>query len=169
MLRIVQNLIEELDKYNICYVHFKSNEHLDESVEGYTDFDILIDRKSSQRYEECLLKLNFKRFVSPQRGSYTGVDDWIGFDDETGRLVHLHTHYQLVTGKAGYKNIVLPWSDIALQSRIRDKNTNMYIAKKMADMYKMAEEDIMKEIGSLEVVKYDLAMQKAIELLKENN
>ena len=41
--------------------------------------------------------------------------------------------------------------------------------KKMADMYKMAEEDIMKEIGSLEVVKYDLAMQKAIELLKENN
>ena len=41
--------------------------------------------------------------------------------------------------------------------------------KKMADMYKMTEEDIMKELGSLEVVKYDLAMQKAIELLKENN
>ena len=38
-------------------------------------------------------------------------------------------------------------------------------------MYKDAfdEEDIMKELGSLEVVKYDLAMQKAIELLKENN
>ena len=41
--------------------------------------------------------------------------------------------------------------------------------KRMADMYKMTEEDIMKELGSLEVVKYDLAMQKAIELLKENN
>ena len=39
----------------------------------------------------------------------------------------------------------------------------------MAEDYKMTEEDIMKELGSLEVVKYDLAMQKAIELLKENN
>ena len=39
----------------------------------------------------------------------------------------------------------------------------------MADMYHMTEEEIMKELGTLEVVKYDLAMQKAIEVLKENN
>ena len=39
----------------------------------------------------------------------------------------------------------------------------------MADMYKITEEEIMKELGSLEVVKYDLAMQKAVEVLKENN
>ena len=36
-------------------------------------------------------------------------------------------------------------------------------------MYKITEEEIMKELGSLEVVKYDLAMQKAVEVLKENN
>lgn len=40
---------------------------------------------------------------------------------------------------------------------------------KMANMYKMTEEEIMKELSSLEVLKYDLAMQKAIEVLKENN
>ena len=51
---------------------------------------------------------------------------------------------------------------------ISDKDAKAEV-KKMADMYKMTEEDIMKELGSLEVVKYDLAMQKAIELLKENN
>ena len=51
---------------------------------------------------------------------------------------------------------------------ISDKDAKDEV-KKMADMYKMTEEDIMKELGSLEVVKYDLAMQKAIELLKENN
>ena len=51
---------------------------------------------------------------------------------------------------------------------ISDKDAKDEV-KKMADMCKMTEEDIMKELGSLEVVKYDLAMQKAIELLKENN
>lgn len=42
--------------------------------------------------------------------------------------------------------------------------------KKMADTYKMTEEELLKEFNdSLEVLKYDLAMRKAIELLKENN
>lgn len=41
--------------------------------------------------------------------------------------------------------------------------------KKMSEMYQMTEEELLKELGSLEIVKYDLAMRKAIELLKENN
>ena len=39
----------------------------------------------------------------------------------------------------------------------------------MAEHYHMTEEEIMKEIGSLEVVKFDVRMQKALEILKENN
>ena len=39
----------------------------------------------------------------------------------------------------------------------------------MAEHYHMTEEELMKEIGSLEVVKYDVRMKKALELLKENN
>ena len=39
----------------------------------------------------------------------------------------------------------------------------------MCEHYHMTEEELMKEIGSLEVVKYDVRMKKAIEVLKENN
>ena len=39
----------------------------------------------------------------------------------------------------------------------------------MAEHYHMSEEELMKEIGSLEVVKYDVRMKKALEVLKENN
>ncbi len=39
----------------------------------------------------------------------------------------------------------------------------------MCEHYHMTEEDLMKEIGSLEVVKYDVRMKKALEVLKENN
>lgn len=41
--------------------------------------------------------------------------------------------------------------------------------KHMAEHYHMTEEDLMKEIGSIEVVKYDTRMKKALEVLKENN
>ena len=39
----------------------------------------------------------------------------------------------------------------------------------MCEHYHMTEEDLMKEIGSLEVVKYDVRMKKALEVLKDNN
>lgn len=41
--------------------------------------------------------------------------------------------------------------------------------KNMIEKYHVTEEEIMKELGSLEVVKYDLRMKKAIDILKENN
>ena len=41
--------------------------------------------------------------------------------------------------------------------------------KNMIERYHVTEEEIMKELGSLEVVKYDLRMKKAIDILKENN
>lgn len=39
----------------------------------------------------------------------------------------------------------------------------------MCEHYHMTEEALMKEFGSLEVVKYDVRMKKALEVLKENN
>jgi len=118
MLKIVSEFVEQLNRNQIRYVHFKSNEHLNQSVEGSTDFDILVDRESAGDYEKILLNLDFKRFVPQKYGTYPGVDDWIGMDYDTGRFVHLHTHYQLVTGKSGYKNYVLPWKDILLDSAV---------------------------------------------------
>lgn len=128
MLDIVKRMIQKFEENGIDYVHFKSNEHLNESIEGETDFDILVARESAQKYEQCLLDLNFKKFCSVVRGSYPGVDDWIGFDDRTGKLIHMHTHYQLVTGKSGYKNFVLPWAEAAFECAQADEKTKMKIA-----------------------------------------
>lgn len=126
MLELVRKLIEKLDGAGVRYVHFKSNEHIDQSVEGKTDFDILVDRHDCRSFEAVLLELDFKRFISPPRAAYPGVDDWLGMDPETGAFIHLHTHYQLVTGKAGYKNYVLPWGQIALESRTKDGETGIF-------------------------------------------
>lgn len=51
---------------------------------------------------------------------------------------------------------------------VTDKEAQEEI-EKMSKEYHVTSEEILKELGSLEVIKYDLAMRKAIELLKENN
>ena len=52
--------------------------------------------------------------------------------------------------------------------KVSDKDAKEEV-KKLCEQYQMTEEDLMKELGTLEVVKYDLSMRKAIEVLKENN
>ena len=42
-------------------------------------------------------------------------------------------------------------------------------AKEMADNYGITEEELLKAYGSLDIVKYDMKMHKAIEILKDNN
>lgn len=41
--------------------------------------------------------------------------------------------------------------------------------KRMSELYKISEEELLKELGSQEVVKYDLSMRKALAVLKDNN
>jgi len=42
-------------------------------------------------------------------------------------------------------------------------------AKDLADKYGMTSEDFLKELGGLEVLKYDMTMRKAIDCMKESN
>ena len=41
--------------------------------------------------------------------------------------------------------------------------------KSLSEKYSMKEEEIIKEIGSEDMIKYDLEMRKVIEILKEAN
>ncbi len=51
---------------------------------------------------------------------------------------------------------------------IKDKDVKEKITN-IAKEYDLTEEEVKKELGSNEVLKYNMAMEKAIEVLKENN
>jgi len=51
--------------------------------------------------------------------------------------------------------------------KVTDKDAEAR-AKEVAEQYGMTEEDVLKEFGGLEVVKYDCKMQKALKVLQEN-
>ena len=45
-----------------------------------------------------------------------GIEDFFGLDLETGKIFHIHAHYQLVVGHDSVKNIRLPVEDCYIQS-----------------------------------------------------
>ena len=128
-LIITKKLFDRLNDLKIVYCHWKSNEHLLEGLAGETDLDVLFEYRQRKKVREILTDCGYIRAV-PQFGSrYRFVEDWIGFDDETGKLIHIHLHYRMITGHQGMKEYDLPWTRLALKTRIFDETYNVYICE----------------------------------------
>lgn len=126
MLKISKDLFSAWNEGNILYCHWKSNEHLLPGLVGETDLDVLLSLDDKEAGEESLRKLEFLQCKSQFGSRYPGVDDWIGFDKETGRLIHIHLHYGLVTGHKGMKEYSLFWTDMALSTRVLNAEYGVY-------------------------------------------
>lgn len=127
MLQKSKELFETWNQNSILYNHWKSNEHLMEGLDGDTDLDVLLSIRDKDKGCNILKQLDLIKFQSQFGSRYPNVEDWIGLDTNTGRLIHLHLHYALVTGHKGLKEYELPWLDEALESRIQDTETGVYV------------------------------------------
>jgi thymidylate kinase len=90
--------------------------------------DLLVDQSQDARFESILGELGYKRFISQAWASYPGIEDWIGFDRDTGKLVHMHLYYQLMLGTRFVKEYHLPWENLILESAIKDSEYEVFIA-----------------------------------------
>lgn len=113
-LALSRRLFDRLRAEGIRYCHFKSNEHLLEALAGETDLDLLVDRSQTRAFDGILGDLDFKRILSPPGQSFPGVSDHLGFDRESGSLVHVHLHEDLIVGEQFVKNHHLPIEDLFL-------------------------------------------------------
>lgn len=119
-LKTVNDLFRRFHESGMVYCHWKSNEHLGAAVEGRTDLDILVDPSRPADLQGILAQSGFKRFASPPLRAYPGIEDYLAFDETSGRLVHLHLHYQLTIGQSHLKGYRLPWEHRVLATRRRD-------------------------------------------------
>lgn len=123
MIAIMRRLIQSLDDAQVRYCHFKSNFHLQAALNGGTDFDVLVRPGDGEAFRLILAGLDIRRVVSPPDKAYPLVEDYIGFDHDTGRLVHIHAHFRLVVGEMYVKNHVLPLEDLVFANLTRQENT----------------------------------------------
>ncbi|MDI9547488.1 MAG: hypothetical protein QM346_07780 [Chloroflexota bacterium] len=120
-LRAIAELMQALADQGIRYCHWKSNLRLAVSLDGRTDLDLLVDRRDALRFRALLLEHDVKPVLAPPGKRYPGLEDYLGFDAESGRMFHLHVHYQLVLGEQFVKNYRLPLEERFLASaRLRD-------------------------------------------------
>jgi hypothetical protein len=144
VLEPLRRLFDRLNQSGIRYCHWKSNEHLDPSLVGATDVDVLFDRAAIGPLTRLLVELGFKRFVvKPGRG-YPGIEDYLGFDEATGTLTHLHVHYQLTLGEKFLKGHRLPWEERYLETRVFDEGHGLYVADPRLELIVLVVRQAMK-------------------------
>jgi thymidylate kinase len=127
-LRVVTELCRQLHEAGVPYCHWKSNEHLVPATVGQTDLDLLVARDSGGRVAGILADAGYKRMAAPEPRAYVGVEDYLGLDDSSGKLIHLHLHYRLVLGEKFLKGYRLPWEERFLAGRRLDPETGIYVS-----------------------------------------
>jgi thymidylate kinase len=113
-LAAITKLFDSLNAQGVRYCHWKSNCNLDRSLRGLTDLDLLVDPSHGERFRLILHQHDIKPIVSPPDKQYPAIEDYLGFDPDTGRQYHLHVHYQLVLGEQFVKNYHLPLEEAFL-------------------------------------------------------
>lgn len=101
-------LFKQLNQRGVRYCHWKSNLRLERGLTGLTDLDLLVDRQQVQILNEILAENAIKPFLAPVGKRYPAIEDYLGCDPASGKLFHLHVHYELVLGEQFVKNYRLP-------------------------------------------------------------
>lgn len=117
-LGLIADLLEELHRSNISYCHWKGNKNQERSLMGESDLDLLIASSQRMEFERSALRLSFVPVRSPKIKHFDGLEDMLGYDEDSGKVVHLHVHYALVLGEARVLNHRIPIEDWLL-SRCR--------------------------------------------------
>lgn len=115
-LALLEGLFRALAARSVRCCQWKSNAHLAAAVSGETDLDLLVDRAAAATFDRVAAEHGFKRVEAAPGKDYPGVVNYLGYDEPSGRLVHLHVHYDLVLGQQHVKDYHLPVEDVLLAS-----------------------------------------------------
>lgn len=107
-LPLIADLLAALHRRGVRYCHWKSTPSIGVALRGRTDLDLLVDRRHGAEFATTIREVGFKPFISSEARRFPAVEDHIGHDEESGRLVHLHVYFQLVLGEEHVKNHRLP-------------------------------------------------------------
>lgn len=107
-LGAVDRLFSDLNRHNVRYCHWKSNLRLEKGMQGRTDLDLIVDHKDERLFNRILAENDVKPILPPPGKDYPGIENYLGYDQLSGNLFHLHIHYKLVLGEQFVKNYHLP-------------------------------------------------------------
>ena len=144
MLNKSRELFEAWNNNTVSYCHWKGNNHLMEGLDGKTDMDVLLALSDKEKGCSFLKEIGFVQFKSQYGSRNPNIEDWIGLDEESGRLLHLHLHYALITGHTGLMEYELPWKEEALKTRVVDPECGVFIMNPNLELVSLYNRLILK-------------------------
>ena len=119
MLESIKRMLQAFEEKEIKYCHWKSNEHLRPALEGDTDLDMLFLPEQRAAIDVILNQCGLKRFRATPQMQYNAIEDYIGFDIDTAKIWHLHTHYRMTLGEKHLKGYTVnPWGYTIINNRV---------------------------------------------------
>jgi hypothetical protein len=143
-LAVTRDLFDRLHAAEFRYCHWKSNEHVGAGMQGLTDLDVLVERGRSDDLQRILADSGFRRFQATALTAYPAVEDYLGFDEVTGRIVHLHLHHRLTLGQKHLKGYRLPWEEVVLASSRLDPEHGLQVAAPEMELLLLVVRDALK-------------------------
>ncbi|HEV2263962.1 MAG TPA: hypothetical protein VGR79_05455 [Stellaceae bacterium] len=120
-LPLLLTLLDDFEREDVAYCYWKSSRRVYAALAGETDLDLLVDR-IDRNVAERLLTIRGYKFCPPIASrDHPALASYIGYDDPTGRLVHVHLHFNLVSGAALLRDYRLPWEAIVLARAVRHR------------------------------------------------
>ena len=106
---VLEEVLTLFELQGISYCYWKSSLRIQSALRGDSDVDLLVVLKDMHRLELILLKQDFKRVTTLASSDHGAITSFLGFDEVTGRLIHLHVHFRLMLGEPLLKNYHVPW------------------------------------------------------------
>jgi len=117
-LPLLLMVLGDLHRQAISYCYWKSSKRIQSVLAGEGDLDLLIARHDQRRAQAILLSSRFKLFPSVVMRDHPAILSYLGYDESSGRLIHLHLHFRLIVGERLHKNYRIPWETEVLARAI---------------------------------------------------
>ena len=108
---LLVRLLASFESQKVGYCCWKSSLRAARGMAGASDLDLLIARPDRQRAIELLLAFRFKQWPDVSGCDHPAVTSFLGWDETTGLIHHVHIQFKLVFGHSLLKNFRLPAED----------------------------------------------------------
>jgi hypothetical protein len=118
ILPLLLMVLSDFHRQNISYCYWKSSRRVHRGLTGEGDLDLLVAKDDQHRAQAILLGRGLKLFPCVACRGHPAILSFLGYDEPSGRIVHLHLHFQLIAGNSLLKNYHLPWEQTILARTI---------------------------------------------------
>ena len=113
-------LVASFDRHAVGVCYWKSGLRLAAAMAGHSDLDLLADRADQHLVTRILLEEGWKPFPTVAQRDHPAITSFLGYDEPSGRLLHVHLHFDVMLGERLLKNYRLPFARSLLDHALPD-------------------------------------------------